>query len=52
VFFDEGESMRTEISAKFRRDRLESELDAAGFVQSGWWTDSGNLFSLSLWQPA
>lgn len=52
VSFVEGESMRTEVSAKFRRERLETEMDAAGFVESGWWTDSEDLFSLSLWQPA
>lgn len=51
VSFAAGESMRTEISAKFRRERLETELDAAGFSQSGWWTDSGERFSLSLWAP-
>ena len=49
VRFAAGEEMRTEISAKFRRDRLESELAAAGFSPAGWWSDPAEWFSLSLW---
>ncbi len=49
VRLDRGEDIRTEISAKFRRDRLAAELDAAGFVERGWWTDPQQWFSLSLW---
>lgn len=49
VAFDAGEQMRTEISAKFTRDRVEAELGAAGFAPDGWWTDDAGLFSLSLW---
>ena len=48
----QGESIRTEISAKFRRDGLTDELTAAGFVERGWWTDEQQWFSLSLWAPA
>lgn len=44
-----GEEIRTEISAKFRRDRLADELAAAGFIGRGWWTDEREWFSLSLW---
>jgi len=44
-----GEEIRTEISAKFRRDRLTDELTAAGFTGRGWWTDERGWFSLSLW---
>ena len=47
-----GESIRTEISAKFRRAGLTAELQAAGFVEHGWWTDEREWFSLSLWGPA
>lgn len=39
VDFASGEEMRTEISAKFRRDRIESELAAVGLEPIGWWTD-------------
>jgi L-histidine N-alpha-methyltransferase len=49
VSFAAGEEMRTEISAKFRRDVLASELAAAGFSPAGWWTDSDGWFALSLW---
>lgn len=36
---DEGEEICTEISTKFRRPVIESELVAAGFRPIGWWTD-------------
>jgi L-histidine N-alpha-methyltransferase len=52
VDFEAGEELRTEISAKFTRDRLVSEFEAAGFVMAGWWTDPEEMFSLSLWSPA
>lgn len=39
VDFDAGEEMRTEISAKFRRERIEGELAAADLDPIGWWTD-------------
>jgi L-histidine Nalpha-methyltransferase len=48
VEFGIGEELRTEISAKFRRDGIEAELAAAGFGLSSWWTDSGDRFALSL----
>ena len=40
--------MRTEISAKFRRDRRRAELAAAGFELTEWWTDPAGDFALSL----
>jgi L-histidine N-alpha-methyltransferase len=52
VAFDAGEDMRTEISAKFRREGLTRELAAAGLAPAGWWTDTNDRFSLSLWSPA
>jgi L-histidine N-alpha-methyltransferase len=48
VDFGDGEEMRTEVSAKFRRDRLERELESAGLVPLRWWTDPGGEFALSL----
>ncbi len=48
VGFGEGEEMRTEISAKFRRPQVEDELAAAGLSLARWWTDSGGDFALSL----
>jgi L-histidine N-alpha-methyltransferase len=48
VLFKAGEQMRTEVSAKFRRDGIESELAAAGFTLREWWTDPDGLFALSL----
>ncbi|MEU5696518.1 L-histidine N(alpha)-methyltransferase [Actinosynnema sp. NPDC020468] len=48
VAFEEGEDLRTEVSAKFRRERVESELTAAGFELHRWWTDSQGRFALSL----
>jgi L-histidine N-alpha-methyltransferase len=48
VRFAAGEEMRTEISAKFRRDGVESELAASGFELARWWTDPAGDFALSL----
>jgi L-histidine N-alpha-methyltransferase len=51
VDFEAGEQVRTEISAKFRRAGVESELRAAGFELAAWWTDSAGDFALSLASP-
>jgi L-histidine Nalpha-methyltransferase len=51
ISFDAGEEMRTEISAKFRRERLEGELRGAGLDLIRWWTDSGGDYALSLSVP-
>jgi L-histidine N-alpha-methyltransferase len=48
IGFSSGELIHTEISAKFRRAGLESELAEAGLDPSGWWTDPGGRFSLCL----
>ena len=48
VSFERGEEMRTEISAKFRRSGIESELATAGLRLVEWWTDSREDFALSL----
>jgi dimethylhistidine N-methyltransferase len=47
-FFDAGEDIRTEISAKFRREGLEQEFAVAGLELVGWWTDPAGDFALSL----
>ena len=52
VHFDRGEEMRTEISAKFRPERVEAELAAAGLRLAHWWTDADSDFALSLSVPA
>ena len=51
VSFGEGEEMRTEVSAKFRRDGVQAELAAAGLDMRSWWTDPGGRFGLSLSVP-
>jgi len=48
VGYDEGESMRTEISAKFRRPGVEAELGDAGLGLARWWTDADGDFAVSL----
>ena len=48
VHFDDGEELRTEISAKFRRPRVVDELGEAGLEVVEWWTDDGGDFALSL----
>jgi len=52
VAFAEGEELRTEISAKFRRTGVEAELDAAGLEARAWWTDSHGDFALTVAAPA
>lgn len=48
VDFAKGEQLRTEISAKFRPEVLDSELDAAGFGTEHIWTDPDQRFALVL----
>jgi L-histidine N-alpha-methyltransferase len=52
VDFAAGEEMRTEISAKFRRSRVEAELAAAGLELERWWTDPEGDFALSVSRKA
>ncbi len=51
VRFAAGEEMRTEISAKFRRERVERDLAEAGLRLTHWWEGDGD-FGLSLSTPA
>jgi L-histidine N-alpha-methyltransferase len=48
VDFARGEELRTEISAKFTRDRVEADFAAAGLELAEWFTDDDGLFALSL----
>jgi L-histidine N-alpha-methyltransferase len=48
IEFAAGEELRTEISAKFTRARLEADLQAAGLALDRWYTDSDELFALSV----
>jgi L-histidine N-alpha-methyltransferase len=48
VTFAAGEEMRTEISAKFSRRRVQDDLAAAGLVLDSWLTDADRMFALSL----
>lgn len=43
-----GDEIRTELSAKFRRERVADELDAAGLELRRWWSDAAGDFGLSL----
>jgi L-histidine N-alpha-methyltransferase len=51
VQFTAGEEMRTEISAKFRREGVAAELAGAGLELRSWWTDAQARFGLSLSVP-
>lgn len=51
VSFAEAEEIRTEVSAKFRREGVKAELAAADFGMRSWWTDPGNRFAVSLSVP-
>jgi L-histidine N-alpha-methyltransferase len=48
VEFAAGEELRTEISAKFTRERIESDFAASGLVFDGWYTDPDQLFAVSI----
>jgi L-histidine Nalpha-methyltransferase len=48
VRFAAGEELRTEISAKFRREVVEAELAAAGLETVRFWTDPDGDFALTL----
>jgi L-histidine N-alpha-methyltransferase len=48
VEFAPGEELRTEISAKFTRARVQSDFEAVGLALERWYTDPGELFALSL----
>ena len=48
VGFAAGEDVRTEISTKFTRALVRSEVEAAGLEPVGWWTDPAGDFALSL----
>jgi L-histidine N-alpha-methyltransferase len=51
VEFAAGEELRTEISAKFTRQRLERDFRAAGMELAELWTDADDLFGVSLARP-
>jgi L-histidine N-alpha-methyltransferase len=48
VDFARGEELRTEISAKFTRARVEADYAACGLELAEWFTDDDGLFALSL----
>jgi L-histidine N-alpha-methyltransferase len=52
VHFANREELRTEISAKFTRERLEADLEAADLRLSAFLTDPENLFGLSVAERA
>jgi L-histidine N-alpha-methyltransferase len=52
ISFAAGEEMRTEISTKFTRERLEDVYSGAGLELRGWFTDEAGDYALSLARPA
>jgi L-histidine N-alpha-methyltransferase len=48
VEFAAGEELRTEISAKFTRARVQADFQAAGLALDRWYTDPDHLFGVSL----
>jgi L-histidine Nalpha-methyltransferase len=51
VAFAAREEMRTELSVKFTRERLEADLQSAGLWLDSFHTDPQRLFAVSLWRP-
>lgn len=52
IDFARDETMRTEISAKFTRARVEREFASAGLLLASWWTDRSADYAVSLGVPA
>ncbi len=52
IAFAEEEEMRTEISTKFTRERIEAAYAGAGLELRGWFTDEAGDYALSLAAPA
>ncbi|WIM86453.1 L-histidine N(alpha)-methyltransferase [Candidatus Mycobacterium wuenschmannii] len=48
VEFDSGEQVLTEVSCKFRAEKVAAELADAGLRLTQWWTDAAGDFGLSL----
>jgi L-histidine N-alpha-methyltransferase len=48
VHFDQGEILRTEISTKFTRPRLEESYAGTGLKMASWFTDPAEDYALSL----
>ena len=48
----DGEEIRTEVSTKFTRERLEAELGGAGMELEAFFTDDDGMFGLTLAKPA
>jgi L-histidine N-alpha-methyltransferase len=48
VDFADGEELRTEVSAKFRKEGVRAELADSGFELVSWLTDAQGRFALSL----
>jgi L-histidine N-alpha-methyltransferase len=51
IDFADGEEMLTEVSCKFRPERVAAELADAGLRRTHWWTDDAGDFGLSLSAP-
>jgi L-histidine N-alpha-methyltransferase len=49
--FRPGESIRTEISCKYDRARIDALFSAAGLALEAWWPDADGLFALALGAP-
>jgi L-histidine N-alpha-methyltransferase len=52
IQFAAGEEMRTEISTKFTRERLECVYAEAGLEMCGWFADARGDYALTLARPA
>jgi L-histidine N-alpha-methyltransferase len=46
--FETGERLRIEISAKFRRESFQAELEGSGLGAAAWWTDHAGDFAVVL----
>jgi L-histidine N-alpha-methyltransferase len=52
VEFAAGEELRTEISAKFTRNRVAADLEASGLELEEFYTDAERLYGVTVARPA
>jgi len=48
LWFDAGERLRVEISAKYRREGFDREARSSGLRPESWWTDRAGDFAVAL----
>ena len=51
VEFEAGELLHNEVSCKFRRETIATQLEAAGLAITDWWSDDQQRFAMAMARP-